>query len=58
MKKVTPTKRLFEVEVVETLHLLLLIFLALPLLPLLFVLCAIEGATRGALSRRLGASLD
>lgn len=58
MKKAKNTKRLFEVEVVETLPLLLLIFLALPLLPLLFVLCAIEGATRGALSRRLGASLD
>lgn len=38
--------------------LLLLVFLALPLLPLLFVLVALEGATRGALSRCLGASLD
>lgn len=40
------------------LTLLLLILLALPLLPLLFALSAIEGATRGALSRRLGAGLD
>lgn len=40
------------------LPLVLLVFLALPLLPLLFVLCAIEGTTRGALSRRLGTSLD
>ena len=40
------------------LPLLLAILLSLPLLPLLFALCAIEGATRGALSRRLGTSLD
>ncbi len=42
----------------HALALLLLILLALPLLPVLFVLAAIEGATRGALSRRLGTSLD
>lgn len=38
--------------------LVLLVLLALPLLPLLFALVALEGVTRGALSRRLGASLD
>lgn len=39
----------------QNLSLLLLILLALPLLPLLFALVAIEGATRGGLSHRLGA---
>ena len=31
----------------------LLIFLSLPLLPLLFILCTIESATQGAFSRAL-----
>ena len=37
---------------------MLICIVALPGLLLLFVLCAIEGATRGVLSRRLGTSLD
>ena len=32
---------------------LLLIFLSLPLLPLLFILCTIESVSQGAFSRKL-----
>lgn len=37
--------------------LVLLVVLSLPLLPILFVLCALEGMTRGGFSRTLGRGL-